>query len=94
MDTNPNPEKEKDAYSPNALDHPMDEYTVKANGLPAVRKEVEPDAWFDRQGHMVIHTPNQANIFETEKTKEKNVHRSPWFDEEPNPAAPYDPAHN
>ena len=90
MATNPNPEKESDAYSPGA----MDVYNVNANGLPAARKEREPDAIFDRQGHMIIHTENQANIFETDKTRDSNVHRSMFFDEQPDPADPYDPNDN
>jgi hypothetical protein len=80
---------EDQAYSPGA-EHPMNQYNVKFNDLPAVRKEVEPDANFNRNGQMVIHTPNQANIFETEKTANKNVHRSFFFDDLPDPAEPYD----
>lgn len=74
---------EDQAYSPGA----MDQYNVKANGLPSVRKDNEQDAHFDRQGNMMIYTENQANIFETEKTP--NVHRSMFF-ELPDPAEPYD----
>jgi hypothetical protein len=78
-----NPETESQAYSQGAQ-APLDWH---ANGLPAVRKEVEPEANFDRRGHMVIHTENQAAIFETEKTKDKNVHRSFFFDEVEEPQA-------
>lgn len=72
---------ENQAYDQGAQ-HPLDWH---ANGLPAIRKEVEPDAIMTRSGQIIIHTDNQAGIFETDKTAGKTVHRSLFYDDIPEP---------